>query len=238
MLRILSDEDKLIYNGDLRWYDRSTVLRNKHKFNFYITTDFATSEAQAADFSVIYVWAYSAGGQLFLVDGICKQQLMNKNIDDVFRLVQMYRPMGVGIEVTGQQGGFISWLKKEMIERNQYFNLTSDNNSNKEGIRPHTDKMTRFMDILPWFKQGLIHLPTECKLDPFVSELVNELNLATAKGFKSKHDDAIDTVTMLTVMGMWKPSMDASISQGDDGIWASDDDMMDADDGAIDSYVV
>ena len=237
MLRIMSDEDRLIFDGDLRWYDRATLLKNKHKFNFYITTDFATSEKQSADYSVIYVWAYSSGGQVFLVDGICKRQMMDKNIADVFRLVQMYNPLGVGVEVTGQQGGFISWLKKEMINKNTFFTLTSENNSNREGIRPVSDKMTRFMTVLPWFKQGLIHLPTECKGDVFVSELVNELSLATAKGFKSKHDDAIDTLAMLTVMQMWKPSQDAKLQHNDrTGMWEMED--MEEDGSALDAYVV
>ena len=33
-----------------------------------------------------------------------------------------------------------------------------------------------------------------------------ELSLATLKGFKSKHDDQIDTITMLAELNAWKPS--------------------------------
>ena len=33
-----------------------------------------------------------------------------------------------------------------------------------------------------------------------------ELRLATIKGFKSKHDDCIDTITMLKEMYTWRPS--------------------------------
>jgi len=36
--------------------------------------------------------------------------------------------------------------------------------------------------------------------------MLNELNLATIKGFKSKHDDVIDTITMLGEINAWKPS--------------------------------
>lgn len=39
---------------------------------------------------------------------------MDKTIDELFRLVQEYRPQEVGIETTGQQGGFISWIQNEM----------------------------------------------------------------------------------------------------------------------------
>jgi len=110
MLRIMSEEDRMIQDGDIGWYKLDAVLRNKGRFNFYITTDFATSEKQKADFSVISVWAYNNVGDWLWCDGICKRQLMDKNIDDLFRLAQMYKPQSVGIEVSGQQGGFIGIL--------------------------------------------------------------------------------------------------------------------------------
>jgi len=53
MLRIMSDEDRLIQDSDISWYKRRNLIKNRHLFNFYITTDFATSEKTAADYSVI-----------------------------------------------------------------------------------------------------------------------------------------------------------------------------------------
>ena len=56
-----------------------------------------------------------------------------------------------------------------------------------------------------------------------------ELSLATLRGFKSKHDDQIDTITMLAELNAWKPSevgpqeeddddeLEKSIMWGDDG---------------------
>ena len=43
MLRIVSEDDRLVQDGDIRWYNRSTLIDNRSNFNFYITTDFATS---------------------------------------------------------------------------------------------------------------------------------------------------------------------------------------------------
>ena len=143
MLRIMSDEDRLIQDCDISWFKRKSVLDNLGLFNFYITTDFATSEKSASDYSVISVWAYNSNGDWMWVDGIVKRQLMDKNIDDLFRLAQEYKPQQVGIEVSGQQGGFIQWVQNEMITRNNYFSLASDSNSNKPGIRPNTNKMQR-----------------------------------------------------------------------------------------------
>ena len=208
MLRIMSDEDRLITDSDIRWFKRESVLKNKGIFNFYITTDFATSEKTSADFSVISVWAYNANGDWFWVDGICKKQTMEKNVDELFRLSQMYKPQQVGIEVTGQQGGFIQWIEGEMMNRNVWFTIASDNNSSKPGIRPNTNKMQRFNIVVPWFKTHKIFFPEELKLEPTMVECMDELRLASAGGFKSKHDDFSDTISMLGSLTAWKPSED------------------------------
>jgi len=207
MLRITSPEERLVTDSDIIWYKRSNVLKNKGAYNFYITTDFATSDKEHADFSVINVWAYNNNGDWLWVDGVCKRSLMDKTIDELFRLVQEYRPQEVGIETTGQQGGFISWIQNEMGQRNNYFTLSKGRNSNTIGIRPTKDKMSRFQqNAIPLFKSKKIWLPEELKDSDELVELLFELSLATLKGFKSKHDDQIDTITMLAELNAWKPS--------------------------------
>ena len=37
MLKIMSDEDRLIADGDIRYYSRAALLKNKSNYNFYIT---------------------------------------------------------------------------------------------------------------------------------------------------------------------------------------------------------
>lgn len=222
MLRIMSEEDRMILDSDIGWYKLDAVLRNKGKFNFYITTDFATSVKQASDFSVISVWAYNNVGDWLWVDGICKRQLMDKNIDDLFRLSQMFRPQQVGIEVTGQQGGFIPWIQGEMLNRNIYFPLASEGNDSKPGIRPSTNKMQRFNTVVPLFKARKIWFPLERKNEAPLQEAMNELSLASMGGFKSKHDDFIDTISMLSCLKPWKPTEEAPLEQQEDGMWSLD----------------
>jgi len=238
MLRIMSDEDRMIQDGDIGWYKLDAVIRNKSRFNFYVTTDFATSEKDKADFSVISVWAYNNVGDWLWVDGICKRQLMDKNIDDLFRLAQIYKPQSVGIEVTGQQGGFIQWIQGQMLERNIYFPLASEGNDTKPGIRPNTNKMVRFNTVVPLFKARKIFLPIERKTEATIAEAINELSLVSVSGFRSKHDDFLDTVSMLSSLTPWKPSEEAPlISSGkSNGMWDLDvqDDIADR----IASYIV
>jgi len=236
MLRIMSDEDRLILDSDIGWYSRATVLKNKGWFNFYITTDFATSEKTSSDFSTISVWAYNSKGDWLWVDGICKKQLMDKNIDDLFRLAQMYSPQQVGIEVSGQQGGFIPWIQREMGDRNQYFALASENNVGAPGIRPTTNKMQRFNIVVPWFKTHKIWYPEEYRNHPVVVEHINELSLASPGGFKSKHDDCIDNISMLSAMTPWKPTEVSPDPSGNDAdIWG---DEVANEYNDMDSYIV
>lgn len=236
MLRIMSDEDKLIQNEDIRWYSLESVIKNKHLFNFGITTDFATSTKESADYSVISVWAYNSNGDWFWVDGICRRQLMDKNINDLFRFAQQYRPQSVGIEVTGQQGGFIQWIQDQMIQRNIWFQLASETNNSKPGIRPNTNKLVRFQTVVPWFKAGKMYFPKERKNSPELQEAINELSLASPGGFKSKHDDFIDTISMLPSLQLWKPSEDAVMMPKEKDMW--DLDMEEEDLGSLGSYLV
>lgn len=238
MLRIMSDDERMIQDHDIGWYSIDAVLRNKGRFNFYITTDFATSEKQKSDFSVISVWAYNNAGDWLWVDGVCKRQLMDKNVDALFRLSQMYRPQSVGVEVSGQQGGFIQWIQGQMLERNIYFPLASSGNDSMPGVRPNTNKLVRFNTMVPMFKARKVFFPKEKKNSVELQEAVTELSLVTAGGFKSKHDDFIDTISMLSLLPVWKPSEEAPLipSAKGDGMWD-----IDVDDDIVDrrsSYIV
>lgn len=236
MLKIMSDEDRLIADGDIRYYSRAALLKNKSNYNFYITTDFATSDKQSADFSVISVWALNNNGDWFYVDGICERQHMGQNIRDLFRLVSQYNPQEVGIEVTGQQSGFIPWIIEQQIDKNVFFNLASSNNSSQPGIRPTTDKLQRFNVVVPWFKAGKMYFPSELRTSKALIEMMEELRLASLGGFKSKHDDAIDTISQLALLKTFKPGTAAPVYYNEEkDVWFEPDVEVDT---RLSSYLV
>ena len=239
MLRISSDEERLIQDEDIREYSRKSLLEYKSAYNFYITTDFATSENQSADFSVISVWAYNAQGDWFWVDGVCERQTMDKSVNDLFRLVQEYRPQSVGIEVTAQQGAFIKWLQGEMMNRNIWFNFASSEKSGAPGIRPVVNKLTRFNLVVPLFKAGKMYFPTEMKASKIMGHFYSQMKLATHNGLKGK-DDCIDTISMLMYLNAWKPSADQvkNPTMGHNGGPVWDDDEIEEQVITIHSYVV
>lgn len=236
MLQITSEEDRMVTDSEIRWYDRSDLLRHKNSFNFYITTDFATSSKTTADFSVISVWAVNSNEDWYWVDGVVEKQSMDKNIDALFTLVQEYRPMQVGVEITGQQGAFITWLQREMMNRSIWFNFaSSDKTGNTPGIRPLTDKLSRFNVVLPWFKAGKMYFPREMSESKQLSEFMSELRLATYSGFKG-HDDCIDTISQLAYMKIIKPSIDAPINSNTSSVWESE--VYEPKGASISNYIV
>lgn len=239
MLRIISDDSKLVHPNDLRWYKKSVLLQSKSFYNFYITTDFATSAKQSADYSVISVWAVNSNGDYFWVDGQCKRTTMNNSIDKLFELVSKYKPQSVGIEVTGQQGAFIQWLQKEMMQRNIFFNFASSGNNSAPGIRPVADKLSRFNLVVPSFKAGKFWFPEEDKDNPILKEGLQEINLATSDGLKGK-DDFLDTISMLAYMKIWRPSESEPYINPENNTDLYDEDMLPIDTNTerMDSYIV
>jgi phage terminase large subunit-like protein len=226
MLRITSDEDRLVQESDIVWYNRDKILQHKGRYNFYITTDFGTSDRASADLSVIMVWAYSNNGDWLLVDGLCKRQLMDASINALFKFVSVYRPLEVGIEINGQQQGFIRWIKNTMIDKNIFFNLAGK--GSVEGVRRTGRKIDNFKLVVPLFKSKKIWLPIELKNHELVVELVEELKYATNEEFKSKNDDAGDGVSMLLDLEAYKPSASdkSDYVQNEEGTfaWYVDDD--------------
>lgn len=236
MLRIASDEERQILDTDMRWYNRAELLAVRQNFNFFMTTDFAVSEKQGADFNVQMMWALNNNGDWFLVDGWRKQATMEKVVDNVFSMVASYRPQNVGMEVTGQQAGFIPWFQREMMQRNVWFTFATHGNSNNPGIRPNTDKLSRFSLVVPLFKQGKIFFPNEARHTDWMMALVEELRAVTFTRIKAKNDDCLDNVSQLVLLGAWRPGEVMSMKQASDGTWAIDDDQDEV--SGMSSYVV
>ena len=198
MLRLVSEEDKLIHPSELMWFNRKEMIKQLFNYNIVITTDFATSEKNGADPSVIMVWAVDWADNYYLIDGIRTNQTMDLNLDSLFHFVRVYKPYTVGIEVTGQQQGFIPWIQKEMIARKVHFNIARDPRTKELGIRPVTKKFERFnVSALPMLKQGKIYFPEELKDTALVMYTVSEITSVTVEGIKSKNDDCLDNVTMI-----------------------------------------
>lgn len=249
MLEITDLTTLLVNEEDIRWFDPDVVGQNKSGYNLYITTDFATSTKKSADFSTIGVWAISNNNDWLLVDGQCKRQTMQENINDLFEYVRKWNPLSVGIESSGQQGGFISILEEQMMLRNTWFTFAKKEGSKEPGIRPIKDKVHRFVTgVQPKFKQGKVWLPKpeiletkNIRLYELVEELSNELSKFTlAGGVKTlKHDDALDLLNQLSEIEKFVPSAEVSKPVSDvtidaeGGIWSNIDEDDDSETSSV-----
>jgi len=197
MLRISSEENQLVRAVDVTW--AMGDMHPQPKYNYYITTDFATKASLKNDFSVLFVWAYGNDGKWRWVTGVVARQGMDQNMKDLFRLALIYRPLGVTIEVAGQQGGFIPWIQEKMLEYQFWFNIIE--------TRPTTNKLAYFMTVIPWLKGGEIIFPLEYKDTRELKEVMHEYHLATPAGLKAKHDDCVDGTSRLANIIPQKPGI-------------------------------
>jgi predicted phage terminase large subunit-like protein len=236
MLRLTSDEDRLVQDNEICWYSRAQLLQNKGIFNFYITTDFATSAKQTADQSVISVWAYNAAGHWFWVDGIAERWTIDKIWDELFRLASKYKPQQVGIEINGQQQAYIRLLQKEMMQRNIWFNL-AQGSTGESGLRMMADKLSRFNQIVPWFKIQSMYFPEEMKQSVIIGQFMQQIKLATRTGLKGK-DDCLDTISMLGYLNPWKPSESLPTTTGEHSEMIWEEDTPEAEATSLSVYVV
>ena len=209
LLRIASDEEKLIDEEAIPHLRHIEVMKNKQLFNCYITTDFATSSKETADDSVILVWFYTANKDWIAVDGIAKKQRMTQTLDKLFEFVRQYEPLGVGVEITGQQGGFIDWLKERMVTSKTFFTLAKEVGTNHEGIRPVKDKLSRLKQFVPIINSGKFHLTDKFAKSPAGIKLLYELSLVSDDGIKGT-DNCIDATTMLQYMEKQAPNLTGS----------------------------
>ena len=199
MMSIISEDDVLIKKDSINYIENANEKYNP-AFNYYITTDLAVSQKEAADYSVISVWAYNANEDFILVDGFCGKVVVDDFIRMLFSFVIKYKPLQVGIEVTGQQGGFISWINNEQYKNNVYFNI-------KE-VRPTKDKYSRFLTFAPYYHRNKVKIYQTMKMNKsYYNEFIDEISKVTVDdGFKSKHDDILDTHSQLLYLDLYAPS--------------------------------
>jgi len=234
MLRISSEEDRLIKDNQIQWYSRESLEKNLGAYNLYATTDYTASNNLKGDFSVTMIWAVNSQADWFLLDLSVKKMTIEEQYNVIFnyntRWAAKYgRHLTVGVEIDGQQQLNLHSLKKQMIENNSFFSFAKQIGSayGKEGIsrRQATGaKHEQFMRVHPLFLSKKIFLPEEIKDTPDMKEFLNELNYVTYTAIASKHDDAIDAVSMLAAMDVILPSASVGSVHDTGGgvVWAGD----------------
>ena len=199
MMNIISEDDVLVPKDNIVWLEGGSDEYSS-SYNYYITTDLAVSQNTSSDYSVISVWAYTSNEDFILVDGFCGKVSVDEFIKKLFMFVSRFKPTQVGIEVTGQQKGFVDWINNEQYRNNIFFDL-------KE-IRPTKDKYSRFLTFAPYYHRKKIKIYQSIRNNKsYYNEFIDEISKVTKNdGFKSKHDDILDTHSMLQYLDLYAPS--------------------------------
>ena len=226
MLRISSEEDKLVKEDQIQWYSRKSIVKNLSAYNIYVTTDLTASNSTKGDFSCTMAWAVSSNGDWFMLDAVVKKMTIAEQYEPVFKMVREWggkygRNVTVGVEIDGQQQLNLHALKKMMLEYNTFFSFARQIGSpyGKEGIsrRQATGaKHEQFMRVFPLFQQHKMYFPEELRETPDVKEVMTELNYITYTGIGSKHDDALDCISMIASIDVMLPSVDAGTLEVDE----------------------
>ena len=231
-LRISSDEDRMITDSMVQWYNRTDVERRLAQYNVYMTTDFTTTGSSGSDMSGIAVWALGSNNDIFMLDLCLRRQELEEQYEEVFRMNKYWtkhaaKSITIGIETDGQQKGHVLAVKDRMIRKNEYMTIGKQKGSKpgSEGILSRLEKGNkhwRFRMMLPLFQNKKIYFPRELEDTPDMREMMDQIKYATYAGFGTKCDDGADLISQLGMMDMQFPM--SSMYDEDDDYSATDDD--------------
>lgn len=217
MLELMDESDRLFNDEDFVTFEYKDIKKSLFNMNFYISTDFNASANKSSDFGVILVIGVTNNNDWLLVDGIHSRELDSSQwIDMLFQFCRTYDPLEVGAEQIAFQSAMNEWIHKEMIRRNQFFNLVEmkDNKSKK--------KISRIATLAPRHHLKKIYTPTD-HIKDLVDELIHEMKLTTKKECKARRDDVIDCLSNFTQLGMIPPGKNETAKFVDDGEFISNE---------------
>ena len=208
MLRVANEEDRMVTDTMIQWYDRNLIMSLLDGYSLYVTTDFTTTSAAKSDFSALAVWAVSSNNDYFLLDVCVRRQELGEQYNELFRMVRTWskggRYLEVGIEVDGQQKAHLFNIKQMMQKQNLFFSFARQKGAptGREGIlsaASGTNKLERFRYILPKFQNMKFYFPEQLEDNKDMIEGLKQIKGATHAGFTSS-DDFCDCVSQLEMM--------------------------------------
>lgn len=212
MLRVASEEDRVVKDTDINWFSRTTVLQNGGAYNWYITTDFTTKGSKANDFSAMAVWAINNNGDFMLIDLVVQKLDLKDQYEKLFDLVRKYKRLKgyieVGIETSGQQHTHIFAVEQLMQKYGEYFTIAIQKGKSTKGIMRTVEqgnKHNYFMMAAPYFHTGKMWFAEELKETADMEEALAEIGYITHLGIGSRSDDFIDVVSQLTQLNIRVP---------------------------------
>ena len=168
--------------------------------SIYTTVDLAISQKESADYTVVCTVAVNPDNKWFILDIDFDRYDPSQTIDAIFRAVQKYKPLYVGVEKVAYQASVKHYLEKEMPKRNIWFTV--------KDLEASSRKELRIATLQPRFKSGSVWFPMGAK---FLTELESELQ-SFPKGL---HDDLIDALAYISQIALPPVGNFSSVSTAD-----------------------
>jgi len=158
----------------------------KKRLHYYIAGDFAISEKDRADYTVLVIGGMDDEGILHIKNVIRDRMDGLQIVNTMLTLQKLYDPFAFGIEDTQITKAVGPFLNRAMIERNVYINLIP--------LKPHkTDKLTRARSIQARMRAGAVKFD---KSADWYQTLEDEL----LRFPRDRHDDQVDSMAYLGLM--------------------------------------
>lgn len=158
----------------------------KKKLNYYIAGDFAISEKERADYTVLVVGGMDEDGILHIKNVVRDRMDGLQIVDTMLALQRVYDPLAFGIEDTQITKAIGPFLNRVMIEQNVFINIIP--------LKPHrADKQTRARSIQARMRAGAVKFD---KSADWYQTLEDEL----MRFPRDKHDDQVDGIAYLGLM--------------------------------------
>jgi len=178
----IAEETQTFKREYFRYYRPAELKWRERGYSAFTAVDLAISKADTADYTAVVTIVVPPENHWFVLDCDYGRYNPDEAIGAIFRAVTKYHPVKVAIEKVAYQQALIHFLEKEMVKRNQFFQI--------EPVQASTAKELRIQALQPRFKAGTIWFPVEAS---FLTELESELLMFP----RGKHDDIIDALAYL-----------------------------------------
>ena len=217
-VRVTSDHERLLKKDWIQWIDLSYIYQSARSYNWYITTDFTTSDSNSANNSVQFLWAVDGHEQWFLMDIFGDKMLPSESYDNVLYLHDKAIKRGanfvdVGVEIDGQQSLHLINLENHAYARNVYITyarqkVIGNKPATWEGIRSKGsgDKLWRLKLVKEQYKNKKVFYNTYIK-DYRPEEwgrYEEELSMVTDNEIKAG-DDFLDGTSQMALIDIEYP---------------------------------
>jgi predicted phage terminase large subunit-like protein len=176
----------------------------KPNLEYFASADFAISEKEKADYTVIIVGGVSPDGVLYIVDVKRFKGDAERIIDELIATQKHWKPNVFTFETAKIDKAIGPFLEREMLNRRVFLNIHKET--------PTQSKTMRARSIQAMHKAGVIKYDKEASWYPAFEA---ELMMVADSGPRGKHDDMFDAFAYLglTVDQFFEAQSDEEIEE-------------------------